>query len=463
MKVTLAGIDVGTTTTRLSIAEARVARREGEGRVAIGEIEERLAGGPARTPFDGTALDVARLFALVDGWVENAGAPALFGGGALITGLAARAPNAALVTEGLRTRLGDAVIAVADDPRLEAWLAFQGSAGGHARAHPNETLVNLDIGGGTTNVAVGRGGEVLGTGCLWIGARHVEVAPGSYRVTRCSPEGEALLAALGIAKGPDDVLADDEVAAVVDALVRLLEAAAEGQRAPFEDGIGRTLVDASFSWPRSAVAGSVALSGGVGELVHAIRAGQALPGTTHFGDLGIDLAQRIARSPILASRCLAPANAGRATVLGLLRHATRVSGATVFLGAPERLPLGDLPIVGTLPTGASVEQVRPLLTLAAASRAGGCLAITGAIQGPAALRALGEVLAAALEAVPVDRPIVLLVADDVGKALGGYVTAWGRAPRALFVLDETAPGDAHFVHVGRPAGGFVPLSFHGIR
>ncbi|MFT3767258.1 MAG: ethanolamine ammonia-lyase reactivating factor EutA [Minicystis sp.] len=463
MKVTLAGIDIGTTTTRLSVAEARVARRAGEGRVAIGEIEERLAGGPVRTPFVGAALDVGRLLAIVVGWLADAGAPELFGGGALITGLAARASNAGEVIAGLRARLGDAVIALADDPRLEAWLAFQGSVGAHARAHPDETIVNLDIGGGTTNVAVGRGGAVLGTGCLWIGARHVEVEPGSYRVTRCSPEGEALLASLGITKGPGDVLAADEVGAFVDALVRLLEAAAEGRAAPFASGIGRRLVDAPIAWPEMVAAPTISLSGGVGELVHAIREGRPLPATTCFGDLGIDLARRIAASPVLGSRCLAPASAGRATVIGLLRHATRVSGATVFLGAPERLPLRDLPIVGAISADPTAEQARPIVALAEASRSGACIVITGAIRGHAALRALGEALAAALAGFPPDRPLVLLVAEDVGKALGGYVTAWGRAPRALYVLDEMAPDDAHFVHVGRPSGGVVPIAFHGIR
>jgi ethanolamine utilization protein EutA len=462
-RVTLAGIDIGTTTTRLSIATARIARRAGDGRVALGEIEERLAGGPVRTPFAGAALDVDRLLAQIDAWLAEAGAPEPFGGGALLTGLAARAPNAAALTEALRARLGDAVIAVADDPRQEAWLAFQGSVGGHARAHPDEPILNLDIGGGTTNLALGRGGEVLATGWLWIGARHVEVDPGSYRVARCSPEGEHVLAALGIAKAAGDTLAEGEARAFVDALVLLLEAAVEGRPEPFASGIGQRLLGGPLSWPANVAPPTIAVSGGVGELVHAIRAGAPLPEATHYGDLGIDLARRIAASPILSARCLAPATAGRATVLGLLRHATRVSGATVFLGAPDRLPLRDLPIVGTLAADSTAEAARPVLALAAASRAGACVVVTGSIAGHARLRSLGEALAAALQGFPPDLPLVLLVPEDVGKALGGYATAWGQAPRALYVLDETAPGDAHFVHVGRPRDGVVPVSFHGIR
>lgn len=440
-RVTLAGIDIGTTTTRLSIAEARILRNAGEGRIDLGAVEERLSGGPVRTPFCGEALDVERLLALMDGWLAEAQVPELFGGGALCTGLSARAPNVGVLIEGLRARIGDAVIAVADDPHLESWLAFQGSVGGYSRMHPEELVANLDIGGGTTNLALGRGGAVLETDCLWIGARHVEVEPGTYRITRLSSEGRAALAELRIAKGPGDELAEDEVHAVVDRFVGMLEAALPAHAGPF----------------------TIALSGGVGELVHDLRAGKTLPGTTFWGDLGIDLARRITASPSLTARLVTPAHTGRATVYGLLRHATRVSGATVFLGQPERLPLRDLPIVGAIPATATVEQARRVLALAAASQAGACLTIQGSIAGHAALRALGHTLAEALAELPVDLPLVLLVPENVGKALGGYATGWTSSPRALYVLDEVAPEDAHFVHVGRPRGGILPVAFHGMR
>ena len=60
----------------------------------------------------------------------------------------------------------------------------------------------------------------------------------------------------------------------------------------------------------------VTFSGGVGELIYQQVAGEGLPTTTYFGDLGIDLARRIIASPLLAANLeqFVPENRGRATV-----------------------------------------------------------------------------------------------------------------------------------------------------
>ena len=46
---------------------------------------------------------------------------------------------------------------------------------------------------GTTNLALGRAGEVLHTGCLFVGARHIQVTPGTYRIVKLSSYARALL------------------------------------------------------------------------------------------------------------------------------------------------------------------------------------------------------------------------------------------------------------------------------
>src|SRR5439155_14447741 len=92
----------------------------------------------------------------------------LFGGGALLTGLTAQKKNAASLVRLIRQRLGDALVATADDPCLESWLAFMGSSAGLSRSHPELSVLNLDVGGGTTNLALGKAGEVLRTGCFFV-------------------------------------------------------------------------------------------------------------------------------------------------------------------------------------------------------------------------------------------------------------------------------------------------------
>jgi ethanolamine utilization protein EutA (predicted chaperonin) len=65
--------------------------------------------------------------------------------------------------------------------------------------------------------------------------------------------------------------------------------------------------------------------------------------------------------------------------------------------------------------------------------------------------------------VAADPPLLLvLVACDVAKALGGYATGWGSAHRHVAVIDEVAVPRAHFVRIGRAHHGAVPVSFHGL-
>ena len=83
----------------------------------------------------------------------------------MITGLAARSDNAAALTRVISERIGDSLIAAADDPRLESWLAFMGNCATLSRARGQTAVINLDIGGGTTNPALGLNGAVSLCGC----------------------------------------------------------------------------------------------------------------------------------------------------------------------------------------------------------------------------------------------------------------------------------------------------------
>ena len=130
----------------------------------------------------------------------------IFAGGALVTGLAAQRTNAAEITRLIEARVADSLVATADDPRLESWLAFMGNCHALSRAHPRTPIVNLDIGGGTTNLAWGQDGQVVSTGCLFVGARHFQFKPGGYQLTDLSQYGAALLDELQIARGVGDAL-----------------------------------------------------------------------------------------------------------------------------------------------------------------------------------------------------------------------------------------------------------------
>lgn len=445
-RVTLVGFDIGTTTSRAAFVDAQVANNAGSRRIELGRFVDRPGGETILTPFVNGLLDEAFFASWFARCFSKAQlAPAdVFGGGALLTGLAARAPNAGAIADALRTHVANAVIATADDPRLESWLAFQGSVGAISRSQPTRTILNLDIGGGTTNAAVGRAGNVLWTDWSWIGARHVRVRPGTYTLEATSPTGQQTLEKLGLRKEPGNVLTTNEITSIVHLWVGELEAMT--RRAAQENQIQGL---------------EVAFSGGVGELVYALRTGSSVPGQTFWGDLGLDLARAICASDKLMERILVPDTMGRATLYGLVEHQTQVSGATIFLPNEAILPLGDVPIVATLGDDMTDEELARALAFVRASQHGAAIALRS-MQGEAArIRAFGRRLGLAMENHPADRPLVLLLEENAAKVLGGYATEWGRRPKPLLVLDEVVPHAARFAHIGRVHHGLVFLSFHG--
>jgi ethanolamine utilization protein EutA len=467
--VKLIGLDFGTTTSSAVIASAQLLHNAVSGRQQISQLHEHYRSEMVFTPFDDHGLNETKLAEYLDGWLTAAGISPeeLLGGGALVTGLAAQQRNADVVARLVRRRLGDALLATADDPRLEAWLAFQASAGDLSRQHPQRWFINLDIGGGTTNIALGKAGDVIRTGCLFVGARHVQLEPGSYRLVKLSSFARKLFDHLGLALEPGDCLKQADVDAVLDVYMNLLQSAVAGDRNALQEPMLRLLEQVPFRLPPDAQEAIVTLSGGVGELVYRQLAGAPLPAKTHFGDLGIDLARRLLASPRWEAdfRTYVPAHGGRATVYGLLRHATQVSGSTLFLADPTILPLRDIPILGQITQACTDERIRDILGLAKASSKGGCVRVHIQDADARNVGSLGGRLAAALRAIdyPATQPLVLVVEENIGKTLGHYVTEWGALPCKLIVLDELAIRDAQFVQIGPVRHDVVPVSFHGMN
>jgi ethanolamine utilization protein EutA len=263
-----------------------------------------------------------------------------------------------------------------------------------------------------------------------------------------------------------DVLSEDDVAAILDFYVATLEGAILGN----EDFLSREVVrlhqQVAYRPPQGETP-VITLSGGVGELAYRHARGERLTSTTGFGDLGIDFAQRICRSPLLAKNLnqFVPPNLGRATVYGLTMHNTEVSGTTLFLPRPAILPLSDLPIVGRLLIDTTTEHVLSLLELAKVSTRGAGLHVDCPSADWQAIKMLGQRLAEALDACqfPNDRPLVLFVAGNVGKTLGQYASRWGASNVNLVVIDEIPDRRAHFASVGRMCENAVPVSFYGLH
>jgi ethanolamine utilization protein EutA len=122
-------------------------------------------------------------------------------GAVIITGETALRRDADAVLRVLSGLAGDFVVTVAG-PNLEAQIAGRGSGAAGWSAENYTTVVNADIGGGSSNVAVFRAGRHLVSAAIMVGGRGLQLDPGSGLVTAITPSARAVLDHLGsLARG----------------------------------------------------------------------------------------------------------------------------------------------------------------------------------------------------------------------------------------------------------------------
>ncbi|HEY3301273.1 MAG TPA: ethanolamine ammonia-lyase reactivating factor EutA [Methylophilaceae bacterium] len=477
-RVYLLGFDIGSTTSSALVASALLSRGV-TGRMLFSEICVEYRATPMFTPFIEDRIDVDTLRKQIQVWLAQGGVSnkTVFSGGSIITGLAAQAHNAEALVAMINEMMDDSIIATANEPNLESWLAFMGGCAALSQYHADIPILNFDIGGGTTNVALGVNGDVLSTGCYFIGARHLQFKSGTYQILKLSDYALVLLKSLNIHKVVGETLDQVEREKILQFYIQALEAIASHRT----DFFAETPIDALTATSAahmhqqvglnfmSSVSPKITFSGGVGELIYQALLGEPLPEATYFGDFGIDLALAIIDSPILSAdlRHYMPENKGRATVYGLTLHSTEVSGQTLYLSAHVCLPLQHIPIVAKLSMEMPDSQWLSAFTLAAGRHQGACIQLVVA-AGPLSIEALRAFAYRVKHhylnsQYPSSQTLIVLLEMNVGKTLGQYISDWGAGIQNLIVIDEVPLKHAQFVHIGRICQQMVPVSFYGMH
>ena len=173
------GLDVGTTSTQMVVSEILVENRASGFAVPEMEITDRtiLYRSPIYfTPLlEGKLVDGAEIRRIVEKEYHQAGITReqVDTGAIIITGETSRRENARTVLSALSELAGDFVVATAG-PDLESVLAAKGAGAVDYSEKTGKTVLHMDIGGGTSNLALIRDGKILQTGCLNVGGRLVK-------------------------------------------------------------------------------------------------------------------------------------------------------------------------------------------------------------------------------------------------------------------------------------------------
>ena len=242
-------------------------------------------------------------------------------GAVIITGETARKQNANEVLQKLSGLAGDFVVATAG-PDLESIISAKGAGADKISEAEGSTVVNLDVGGGTTNIAVFKEGKLLDTGCLDIGGRLIKIDKSSGKVTYIADKIKELarLNNIELEEGQKPTL--NNLNLIVDEMVKLLEESVNiREKSSFYE---RILTNKGIN--SDIEVEYITFSGGVADYVY----NQDTEDMFKYGDIGILLGQAISRSSLCTKLIVKKSiETIRATVVGAGSHTTDISGSTI--------------------------------------------------------------------------------------------------------------------------------------
>jgi ethanolamine utilization protein EutA len=377
----------------------------------------------------------------------------------ILTGEALRRENAERITRELAARSGELVCATAGH-HMEATLAAHGSGATRLSHDRGMRILNVDIGGGTTKLALVDHGQVTATAALHVGGRLQVIARDGGIVT-LEPAGRRHAERAGVTWRVGDRAHADTLDRVAQAMAQTVLDAITGR--PLPDDLYLTAPLYARAHHTGSLDG-IMFSGGVAEYIYERE-------TRDFGDLGRQLGTAI-RSRITAGALpaplLAPGERIRATVLGASAFTVQLSGNTCYISDPEALlPRRNLQVLrpryhlnDTVDPHEIASAIRRHLVLSQNADVAVALAWHG-MPSYDRVAGLARGVAAGLE----DRRSLYLMLDgDIALTLGSLLHDELGVTADLLVIDGLSLWDFDYVDLGalRQPSNTVPVTIKSL-
>jgi len=471
------GIDIGSSTSHISISRL-VIRRDSASLSTEFIVTERetLHASPVwLTPYrqSGELIDTNRIRLLIEDEYKAAGfAPADIDTGALvITGEAlkkANAENIARMVAGWSGRF----VCVSAGPMHEGLLAAHGSGSVALSGASASTVVNVDIGGGTTKISVVTNGTVTHIESVSVGARLVAFDDDTddAAIIRWEQPAAVLARQLGIAGGLGRTMPVGDrrrmAGLMADVLLGIVTGA--GHHADLRD---RLLVATDGKKiPPVACIDHIVFSGGVSEYLEP----DASPRRDDLGALFATALRQRMTAIGLEAKVRPAAQRIRATVLGASQFSVQASGQTVYVSDAGVLPVRGLRAVEVDARGALTDDsVRASLGRLDRQEWTGDLAAVIRVDVPtshAALFRVASVLArvageSRAEGTADGGPLYIVLRADVARALGRILKEEVRWPGPVVVVDGIEVSSLDHLDIGVPLGhtGALPVTVTSLQ
>jgi len=450
------GIDIGSSGTQVIFSRINL-RRPGEdltSRYMVVSRETLFQSPVALTPYASEEqIDAAGLGGIIDDAYAGANLHPdnIDAGVVILTGEALRRQNAQAIADLLAERGGEFVCASAGH-HMEAMLAAYGSGAARVSHDDGKRILNIDIGGGTTKLAVVERGQVLSTAAVHIGGR-LQVVDESRRIVRLDPAGHYLASEAGYAWKPGDQAPAQDMERVAEWMADALVAAV--CRRPMPHAIQHLYLTEPIA-DLGRIDG-VMFSGGVAEYVYRRE-------SRDFGDMGKLFGSALRRRvdagafawPMLpAGECI------RATAIGASEYSVQLSGNTTYISAPgELLPRKNLQVVQ--PPFECGEEIRPA-ALARSIRdhfrhfdlveGESDVALAFRWRGAPSYERIAGFAQGIVQGMPrtlaAGKPLFLVFDGDIAQTLGAILREELQVVSEVLVIDGVVLWDLDYIDLGR--------------
>ncbi|MBI9090860.1 MAG: ethanolamine ammonia-lyase reactivating factor EutA [Desulfobacterium sp.] len=457
------GIDIGTSTTQLvfsKISLENMASMVSVPRIQIVDKEVVYRSDIHFTPLvSKVEIDARAVRTIVEQEYVKAGVTPdqVQTGAVIITGETARKQNAAEVLSMLSGLAGEFVVATAG-PSLEGIIAGKGANAQQESKKRGATIANLDIGGGTTNIAVFNNGEVIDTACLDIGGRLIRFFDDTSTVAYCSDKMGRLTRSMGLNADAGTPLSMEAIEAIALRMTGILEEVIGV--VPATEALATMVTDKDLK--RDYAIDYITFSGGVADCITTNREGNDF----QYNDLGRFLGRAIAKSRIFTEKqVLESAETIRATVVGAGSHTTDISGSTVTFN-DDALPVQNVPILKL----SEADEAKPLETWGRTiaekvewfrlkeEHQTPALAFKGfddiSFEG---IQLLAGAIIQGMASVMNDKePLIVVVECDLAKVLGQTLKAQLDFKKDVICIDTVKVENGDYIDIGQGlAGGKV--------
>lgn len=462
-KILSVGIDIGTSTTQLVFSQLLVDNTASIASIPVVRIIDKKViykSGIHFTPLiSHNEIDGTKIRKIIESEYKKAGITPgeLDTGAVIITGETARKENAREVLNNLSGLAGDFVVATAG-PDLEGIIAGKGSGSAAFSKERLTTVANLDIGGGTTNIAIFKDGEAIDTGCLDIGGRLIKVE--NEKIVYISEKVKKLSKSIGVEINVGDTADVRKIKLITDRMVKLLEEAVGIK--PISDDLEYMITNKDLK--RDYKIEYISFTGGVADYIKDM---EEISFT--YGDIGVFLGESIFNSKLIKEKKVyKPTETIRATVVGAGSHTTDISGSTIHY-SEEILPFKNIPILKLTEEDEknSYEDISQIISdkirwfnlenekqLVGLSMRG--LKDPGFDQIQLLARAIIDGME---EMINSKFPLILILENDFAKVLGQTISIQLNHSKNLICIDSIKIDNGDYIDIGKPiaSGTVVPV------